>query len=59
MGARLKALARKARALMPGPRDVHLYGGALLMALALAQLHWAVGLGMFGAYLVYIGRPWR
>lgn len=44
---------------LPGMRDLHLYGGALLVLVALVYYDWRIGVGVFGVYLVYLGRPWQ
>lgn len=37
-------------------QDLHIYGGLLLVAIALGQRHWSVGLGFLGAALFLVGR---
>jgi hypothetical protein len=45
------------RALLPDARDVHVYGGGLLLALGAGAYSPAAGLIVFGALLLYLGRP--
>lgn len=47
------------RPYMPSLRDLHLYGGALLVAVGAWLYDPRLALGVVGVYLVYLGRPWR
>lgn len=35
--------------------DAHVYGGALLLALAAGAWHWTAGVAVFGVALFYLG----
>lgn len=43
----------KVRPALPGPRDAHVYGGGLLLAIGAQVL--SPGLAVFGALLLYLG----
>lgn len=51
------------KSFLPDARDVHLYGGALLVCtgvwLRTLPPDWRVAIALFGAFLFYMGRPWR
>lgn len=50
--ARIHARVRPA---LPGPRDVHVYGGGLLLASGAGLVYAPAGLIVFGALLLYLG----
>lgn len=45
----------KLRSLLPDFRDLHVYGGGVLMAVGMGCLWRPAGLIVFGAFLLYMG----
>ena len=50
-------IVTRLRPLLPDARDLHVYGGGLLVALGAGMYSPAAGLMVFGALLLYLGRP--
>ncbi len=49
----------KLKPFLPSLRDLHLYGGALLVAVGIGFWDWRVALAIAGLYLIYLGEPWK
>ncbi len=52
-------MMKKFKELLPSVRDLHIYGGIVLVAVGLGHFNWRYGMIVAGVCLALLGRPWR